>query len=137
MPINKLPEADAATISSEQQRLDAVRRYDIDPPSDGVFDHITKLASQLLRVPIAIISIVDRDPIWFKSRYGFDVAQVDRDSGLCASCILQDEPWIVCDARADPRARQPAGRGRVRRAILSRHPVAQPRGFQPWRLVRS
>jgi two-component sensor histidine kinase len=105
MPINRVPEAEASEISSEQQRLDAVHRYDIlGTPPDGAFDHLTALASQVLHVPVAIISIVDHDRIWFKSHHGIDVEEIDRDLGLCASCIMQEGPWIVNDARADPRA---------------------------------
>ena len=90
---------------TERERLAAVRRYDIlDTPPDGAFDRITAIAARLVNVPIAIISIVDHDRIWFKSRHGFDVEQIDRDLGLCASCVLQENPWVVSDARADVRA---------------------------------
>ena len=89
---------------TEAQRLAAVRRYNIlDTPPDGAFDRITAIAARLLNVPIAIVSIVDHDRIWFKSRHGVEVPQVDRDPGLCASCILQDGPWIISDARTDVR----------------------------------
>ena len=90
---------------TELERLAAVRRYDIlDTPPDGAFDRITAIAARLLKVPIAVISIVDHDRIWFKSRRGIDVHQVDRDLGLCASCILQENAWVVGDARTDVRA---------------------------------
>jgi two-component sensor histidine kinase len=90
---------------TEKERLEAVRRYDIlDTPPDGAFDRITAIAARLLNVPIAIVSIVDHDRIWFKSRRGLDLEQVDRDLGLCASCILHDGPWIISDARKDVRA---------------------------------
>jgi two-component sensor histidine kinase len=89
---------------TEAQRLGAVRRYDIlDTPPDGAFDRITAITARLLNVPIAIVSIVDHDRIWFKSRHGIDIQQVDRDLGLCASCILQADPWIVGNARTDVR----------------------------------
>lgn len=91
----------------EAARLAALRRYDIlDTPPDGAFDRITALAARLFDVPIAIVSIVDEDRIWFKSHHGVDIDQIDRDLGLCASAILQPgrEPWIVSDARHDPRA---------------------------------
>ncbi|MEP6752357.1 MAG: GAF domain-containing protein [Candidatus Dormiibacterota bacterium] len=89
---------------NEAGRLAAIRRYDVlDTPPDGAFERVTRLAARLLGTPIAIVSIVDEDRIWFKSRYGLDVNQIDRDPGLCASAILQDEPWIVEDARNDPR----------------------------------
>ena len=92
-------------LDTERQRLEAVRRYDVlDTPPDGAFERITRLASRLLRTPIAIVSIVDHDRIWFKSRYGLDVDEIGRDPGLCASAILQDEPWVIEDARRDPRS---------------------------------
>jgi GAF domain-containing protein len=89
----------------ESARIDAVRRYDIlDTPPDGAFDRVTALAAELFDVPIALVTIVDHDRIWFKSRHGLeDVGQIDRDPGLCASAILQDQPYIVEEARRDAR----------------------------------
>ena len=89
----------------EQGRLEAIRRYDIlDTPPDGAFDRVTALAAQIFDVPIALVTIVDHDRIWFKSRYGLDgVEQIDRDPGLCASAILDDAPYVVEEARKDPR----------------------------------
>jgi sigma-B regulation protein RsbU (phosphoserine phosphatase) len=96
---------DAALVrDDEAERIRAVRRYDVlDTPPDGAFDRVTALAARHFGVPIAIVSIVDRDRIWFKSRHGLDVQEIGRDPGLCASAILQDRPWIVEDAAADPR----------------------------------
>ncbi|MDQ2967326.1 MAG: GAF domain-containing protein [Actinomycetota bacterium] len=92
--------------SNEAERLAAVRRYEVlDTPADGAFDRITRLASLVLEMPIAIVSLVDHDRIWFKSAQGLEgVEQIDRDPGLCASAILADEPWVIEDAKADPRA---------------------------------
>jgi GAF domain-containing protein len=89
----------------ETARIDAIRRYDIlDTPPDGSFDRITALAAQLFDVPVALVTIVDHDRIWFKSRYGLeDVEQIGRDPGLCASAILADAPYIVEEARTDSR----------------------------------
>jgi len=90
--------------AEEDGRLAAVRRYDVlDTPPDGAFDRITSLAARLFQVPIAIVSIVDHDRIWFKSHHGIDVEQIDRAPGLCASAICQYEPWLVTDASVDPR----------------------------------
>ena len=89
---------------TETERLAAVRRYEIlDTPPDAVLDRITAIAARVLKVPIAIISIVDHDRIWFKSKQGVDVGQLDRDLGLCASCISQEAAWVVSDARTDVR----------------------------------
>ena len=90
----------------EKARLAAVRRYAIlDTPPDGAFDRITRLASLVLGMPIAIVSIVDHDRIWFKSAEGLDgVQQIDREPGLCASAILGHKAWVIENAGVDPRA---------------------------------
>jgi signal transduction histidine kinase len=90
---------DQNLITVEEQRIKALRRYDIlDTPPDGSFDKLTKLAAKLLKVPIAIISLVDTERIWFKSRYGLDIRQIDREEGLCASAILSDDFYQAEDA---------------------------------------
>ena len=93
------------TAQSETARMLAVRRYNIlDTPPDGAFDRITALAARRFGVPISIISIVDHDRIWFKSRHGLpDVEQIDRELGLCGSVILSNDPYILTDARLDAR----------------------------------
>ncbi|MDQ4138726.1 MAG: GAF domain-containing serine/threonine-protein kinase [Actinomycetota bacterium] len=89
---------------NEAERMEAVRRFEIlDTPPDGAFDRISSLAARLLKAPIAIVSIVDHDRIWFKSHHGVEVEQIGREPGLCASAILHGEPWVVGDARQDPR----------------------------------
>ena len=97
---------DPSTFTPDEAgRLEAVHRYQIlDTPEDGAFDRITALAARIFSVPIAIVSVVDHDRIWFKSHHGVDIGHVDREPGLCASAILQNEPWIIQDARADSRA---------------------------------
>jgi len=55
------------SIQVEAERIKALKKYDIlDTPPDGSFDQFTKLAAKLLDVPIALISLVDTDRIWFK-----------------------------------------------------------------------
>jgi two-component sensor histidine kinase len=91
--------------ADEALRLAALRRYDIlDTPPDGSFDRIVAIAADLFSVPIAIVSLVDEDRIWFKSHHGLDVDQIDRSPGLCASAILRSDPRILPDARADMHA---------------------------------
>ncbi|MEO9211275.1 MAG: GAF domain-containing sensor histidine kinase [Ginsengibacter sp.] len=92
------------TTEKEKERILSLQKYNIlDTPPDGSFDRITRLAAQLLDVPIAIVTLVDTDRIWFKSRYGLDVQQIPRDPGLCASAILGDDFYEVNDAPSDPR----------------------------------
>ncbi|MGP4030869.1 GAF domain-containing serine/threonine-protein kinase [Pseudarthrobacter sp. 1C304] len=94
----------APAASDEEGRMRAVERYRIlDTPADGTFDRIARLAARMFSVPVAIVSIVDHDRIWFKAHHGTDVTQIGRDPGLCASAILQDGPWIIEDAARDAR----------------------------------
>ncbi|MFH5878292.1 GAF domain-containing protein [Arthrobacter sp. NA-172] len=88
----------------EPARMAAVHEYQVlDTPPDGTYDKITALAARLFNVPVAIVSIVDHDRIWFKSHHGTTVEQIDRDPGLCASAILHGDVWVVENASADPR----------------------------------
>lgn len=96
---------DVVLPANEPERLEALRRYSIlDTPPEGAFDHITAIASELLRVPIAIVSLVDHDRIWFKSHHGLDVCESGRDIGLCASAILSPDFYQITDAKVDLRA---------------------------------
>ncbi|MDQ3139633.1 MAG: GAF domain-containing protein [Pseudomonadota bacterium] len=91
--------------ANEAERMAAVTRYEVlDTPPDGTFDRITAIAARRFGVPIAIISIVDHDRIWFKSHHGLDVQEIGRDPGQCASAILSNDPHIVNDASVDPRS---------------------------------
>jgi formate hydrogenlyase transcriptional activator len=90
---------------NESQRLGALRRYQIlDTLPDGTFDHLAAVAAVLFRVPIALVSLVDHDRIWFKSHHGLDLSQVGREPGLCASAIFSAEVYHIRDAIHDVRA---------------------------------
>jgi GAF domain-containing protein len=95
----------AMTVPSQEvARLAALKRYDIlDTPPDGSLNRLAALAAKLFNMPIAIISMVDEDRIWFKSRHGLDAEQIERGGGLCDSAILSDEVYLVEDTRRDPR----------------------------------
>lgn len=90
--------------SIEEKRIQVLRSYDIlDTPPDGTFDHITRMAAEILDMPIAIVSLVDTDRIWFKSKFGIDVQEIEREPGLCASAILSNDIYLVEDAKKDIR----------------------------------
>lgn len=91
--------------ASEDARLAAVRRYDIlDSAPDGAFDRIATLAARVLGTPMAAVSIVDADRVWFKARHGHGVVEVGRHPGLCSSAIQGSGPYVVGDAAVDPRS---------------------------------
>ena len=84
--------------------MNAVRRYGmLDSAAEPVFDHVTTLAARLLEVPVALISFVDHDRIYFLSHHGLDFDQIDREDGLCGIAMRQTEPWVVEDATTDHR----------------------------------
>lgn len=88
----------------EGARLQAVRRYVMPNEAlDNLCRCVAALAARLLKLPYAAVSIVDTARIWFKSKYGFVVSDIDRHPGLCASAIMSDEPWVVTDALNDAR----------------------------------
>lgn len=85
-------------------RLEALRRYAIlDTPPERVFDDIVEAAAAFCDVPIALVSLVDRDRQWFKACLGLDVAETPVDRAVCALAILQPEPLVIPDLALDPR----------------------------------
>ncbi|MDZ7703566.1 MAG: ATP-binding protein [Trueperaceae bacterium] len=88
----------------EQQRLDALRRYDIfDTETEEVFDRITRIASRIFAAPIVLISLIDVNRQWFKSCYGLDVRETDRKLSFCVHAMRIDDVLVVPDATRDPR----------------------------------
>jgi sigma-B regulation protein RsbU (phosphoserine phosphatase) len=92
-------------INKEAERIKAVARYDIlDTQPDGTFERVAAIAAKLFGVPMASVSIVDTDRVWFKASPGMQgMHQVAREPGMSASVILDDKPYVVSDARSDPR----------------------------------
>jgi hypothetical protein len=88
----------------EARRLQALHQLAIlDTPPEERFDRITRLAARFFGVPIALISLVDKDRQWFKSRSGSLVQQTSREVSFCGHAILQPEALVVSDALADDR----------------------------------
>jgi signal transduction histidine kinase len=89
---------------AEEARITALQDYRVlDSPAEQAFDNITRLAARLFRMPIALVTLVDTERQWFKSRVGLSLSQTVREDSFCAHAIGGQEPLIVTDALADPR----------------------------------
>jgi diguanylate cyclase (GGDEF)-like protein len=89
----------------EPRRLAAVRSYEVlDTGPELEFDALTRVAAHAFNVPIAVVALMDSNRLWFKSRLGLDLPQLDRQIAFCAHAIMQpDQPMIVEDLAADLR----------------------------------
>lgn len=89
---------------NEESRLRSLERVMLlDTPSDQHLDRIIELARVTLGVPIALISMVDRDRQWFLAKAGIEATETSRDVAFCAHAILSEEVMVVADARQDQR----------------------------------
>jgi GAF domain-containing protein len=88
----------------EERRLAAVHRLGIlDTEPEERFDRLTRLAAALFDVPIALVSLIDRDRQWFKSCHGLTEVGTSREVSFCAHAILRQEAMIVPDTLRDYR----------------------------------
>ncbi len=89
---------------NEAQRLQTLRLYEVlDSEPEKVFDDITEASARIFDTPICLVSLVDENRQWFKSAFGLDACETERDIAFCSHAILDDETFVVEDARFDYR----------------------------------
>ena len=94
----------ASLPEDEETRLASLRRLRVlDTEPEERFDRITRLAVAVFEVPIALVSLVDRDRQWFKSCYGISAKETSREASFCAHVVYNREMMLVTDALMDPR----------------------------------
>lgn len=118
------------TPFDEAERLDALESLSLlDTPPEDRFDRITRLATRLFDVPIALVSLVDVNRQWFKSRQGLDAPETPRDVSFCGHAILGPEMLVVPDATLDPRfADNPLVVGAPHIRFYAGFPIRTPNG---------
>jgi len=89
---------------NEAHRLKVLWQYDLlDTVPEEVFDELTSLAALICDAPIALISLIDENRQWFKSKFGVTLNETSRDVSFCAHAILQPDLMVVPDATKDAR----------------------------------
>jgi signal transduction histidine kinase len=88
----------------EAGRLKSLQQHRVlDTGPEEVFDEITDLAAAICEAPMALITLVDADRVWFKSKVGISASEVSRDISFCGHAILQKDLFVVPDAAEDER----------------------------------
>ena len=116
---------------NEAARLEALYHLRIlDTTPEDSFDRIAQTARRILDVPIALVSLVDRDRQWFKACLGMAVGETSRDVAFCAHAILLDTVMAVPDATLDMRfAENPLVTGPPYIRAYAGAPLRTPEGY--------
>ena len=90
--------------ANEAARLRTLRAYRIlDTKPEERFEDLTRLAALICGTPISLISLIDTDRQWFKSKFGLDLEETSRAEAFCTHAIMQPEMFVVPDASKDER----------------------------------
>ena len=88
----------------EEQRLKALAEYRIlGTEPESCYDDVTQIAAVTCNVPISLMTLVDKDRQWFKSKIGLEINETKRDWSFCTHAIKEDSPLIITDALQDKR----------------------------------
>ncbi|OQR81015.1 hypothetical protein ACHHYP_16838 [Achlya hypogyna] len=117
-------------LPNESDRLAALRSFDIlDTAQEDVFDIICDLASNALKCPIAVVSLMDTDRQWFKASVGLAQTEIPRNVSFCAHTIRTKEPMVVLDTLLDKRfAKNPLVTGGANIRFYAGSPIVSPSG---------
>ncbi|MDF2178253.1 GAF domain-containing protein [Aliiglaciecola sp. CAU 1673] len=118
--------------TNETMRLCALYRLEIlDTPADERFDKITAKAKDYFDVDLALVSLIDADRQWFKSKQGLDAEETSRDISFCGHAINQDDIFYVKDARNDERfSDNPLVTGAPHIRFYAGAPIISPDGYK-------
>ena len=112
--------------SNEAERLRTLRSYKIlDTKPEERFDELTQLEALICDAPISLISLIDTDRQWFKSRFGLDMQETPRAQAFCTHAVMQPEMFVVPDTAKDERfAQNPFVKGETHIRFYAGAPLA-------------
>ena len=116
--------------ANEDARLNALRELLLlDTPPEERYDRLARFAAEQLDMPIALLSLVDGQRQWFKSRVGVDITEGARDISFCGHAIMKNELFVVNDASSDARfADNPMVAGAPHIRFYAGAPLSSPSG---------
>jgi hypothetical protein len=116
---------------AENRRLAALDQLELlGTASEERFDRITRLAQRVFDVPMATVTLIAEDHLWFKSAQGMPVQRADRQASFCDRTMALRRTLVVPDAREDPDfARAPAVCGPPHVRFYAGHPLTGPGGM--------
>ncbi len=89
---------------NEAERLHALRTLQIlDTSHEERFDRVTRMAKRMFGVPISLVSLVDENRQWFKSKQGLEASETPREISFCGHAINHDGLFIIPNAVEDER----------------------------------
>ena len=89
-------------VADEPGRLEALQRYKVlETPPEGALDDLVRIAAYVCQAPIALLTLVDAERQWFKSRIGFSPSETPRQLSFCAHTIHASDLFVVEDMRRD------------------------------------
>jgi PAS domain S-box-containing protein len=117
---------------SEERRLRTLEQYDVlDAPPTEAFDRITRLATRLFDVPVALVNFIDQEEQWCLSACGLDLRRTSLEASFCVHTIDQKGVMVVEDAKEDERfSDNPLVTGKPHIRFYAGAPLTAPNGYR-------
>ena len=116
---------------NDRKRLRVLWQYELlDTVPEEMFDDLTELAARICEAPIALITLVDEDRQWFKSKIGVTISETSRDISFCGHAICQTDLFVIPDATKDSRfAENPLVKSDPKIRFYAGAPLVSPDGY--------